>query len=362
MRNICIIQPLLAAYRLDVFEEIAEKANLSLIISESDYEAGYGKLTLPRKSNINFKLVKIFKPFGDVFGMYQKGIISYLFVNRPDTVMIFSNPRYLSFWTTLIFCRLFGIKVFPHGHGIFKKNKVSFVIKVMYKLIFVFATRYICYCDYVAKSFIKLDIDPKKIAVVENSLINRSSNPDRHLTNLKNSILFIGRIREGCNIGLLIEVVKELRLLLDTNFKIEIIGGGPKLSELELEVENISWVTLHGEIYNQTEIKKIAENSDIGVYPGDAGLSVVHYMSLGLPSVVHNDYKYHFGPEPTYIKNGVNGVTFSRDSKESLKNEILKLYEAPKLIKEMQSASFKSYVNLIKPSQAERFLEVFKAD
>ena len=362
MTKICIIQPLLAAYRLPVFEEMATKVDLSLIVSEPDDSAGYGKLIVPKNSNIKFKVVRTLRPFGDVFGMYQRSIISYLLEVRPDAVMIFSNPRYLSFWTTLICCRLLGIRVFPHGHGIFKKAKISIMIRLMYKLIFLLATRYVCYCDYVLKCFGQLNVDESQLAVVENSLVNKSPSPTRYVSPIKNSILFVGRVREGSNLYLLIEAVTELRRYLDTDFELHIVGGGSQFSQLASRVNDVSWITLYGEIYDQVEIKNIADQCDIGVYPGDAGLSVVHYMSLGLPSVVHNDYRNHLGPEPTYIEEGVNGVIFSRDNKETLINSLIKLYKAPDLLKKMQLASFNSYVSLINPSQAERFIKVLVAN
>ena len=358
MRKICIIQPLLAAYTLPVFEEMATNVDLSLIISELDDDDGYGKLIPPKNSNINFKIVKTLRPFGNIFGMYQANIISHISQIRPDAVMIFSNPRYLSVWTTLICCRVLGIKVFPHGHGVFKKAKISFTIRVMYRLIFSLATRYVCYCDYVLKSFIRLNVDESRLAVVENSLVNKSPSPTKHLSSIKNSILFVGRIREGSKLELLIEAVKELRLLLKIDFKLHIVGGGSKFSELVYSAKNIPWVTLHGETYKQPDIKKIADGCDIGVYPGDAGLSVVHYMSLGLPTVLHNDYQNHLGPEPAYIKEGVNGVFFSRDNKTTLINALLKLYDGHELLREMQLASYNSYVKLTQPSQAERFIKV----
>ena len=362
MTKICIIQPLLAAYRLPVFEEMATKVDLSLIVSEPDDSAGYGKLIVPKNSNIKFKVVRTLRPFGDVFGMYQRSIISYLLEVRPDVVMIFSNPRYLSFWTTLICCRLLGIRVFPHGHGIFKKAKISIMIRLLYKLIFLLATRYVCYCDYVLKCFGQLNVDKNQLATVENSLVNKSPSPTRYLSPIKNSILFLGRIREGSKLQLLIEAVTELRRYLDIDFELHIVGGGPQYSQLASRVKDESWITLYGEIYDQVEIKNIADQCDIGVYPGDSGLSVVHYMSLGLPSVVHNDYSNHYGPEPTYIEEGVNGVIFSRDNKEMLINTLIKLYESPELLKKMQLASYNSYVSLINPSQAERFIKVLVAN
>ena len=142
---------------------------------------------------------------------------------------------------------------------------------------------------------------------------------------------------------------------------LDVIGKGSEFSKLELNSKSIPWITLHGEIYDQENIKKIANNCDIGVYPGDAGLSVVHYMSLGLPSVVHNNYRHHFGPEPTYIKDGFNGVNFSRDNLETFIEAIKRIYEKPNLLKEMQFSSYKSYIKLTKPSQAQRFLEVLNS-
>ena len=59
----------------------------------------------------------------------------------------------------------------------------------------------------------------------------------------------------------------------------------------------------------------------MGVYPGDAGLSVVTYLALGLPVVVHDDLYKHMGPEPSYVSEE-NGKLFTRGDCESLKTSI----------------------------------------
>jgi len=358
LKKILIVQPLLTAYNLPVFEEIAARSDLRLVVSKPEVSAGYGDIGLGENSQIDLRVVRQISIFGSTFGMYQVGVLREIFSFRPDAVMIFANLRYLSFWTVLFFCRLVGVKVFPHGHGVFKKYQISMALRVAYRLVFFLSTKYICYCNYVAKSFDRMEPQKNKIVTVENALINEFANPKKHKSDITNGILFLGRVREDSGLHLLINAVEKLRLFRGQQYQLHIIGDGDGFLDIKTRTDELPWVTLYGERYLQSEISAIADQCDVGVYPGDAGLSVVHYMSLGLPTVVHSELLCHKGPEPSYIEEGVNGIRFKRGSEEDLVRALVRVYQQPDELKEMQRASYASYVDLTNPSSASRFLGI----
>ena len=131
-------------------------------------------------------------------------------------------------------------------------------------------------------------------------------------------LLFIGRIRSGSSLDKLLDFVQKNKFL-----EINIIGEGAHFKELQKKFSknNIKW---HGGIFNPNQIQKISSKCHFGVYPGNAGLSIVHYLSLNLPVIIHSDITSHQGPEPSYINNGFNGFTF-KDSND--KNNLLSLLE-----------------------------------
>ena len=63
------------------------------------------------------------------------------------------------------------------------------------------------------------------------------------------------------------------------------------------------------------------QNSDIFVYPGGIGLSLVHAYSFGLPVITTDNMDVH-GPEIELLKQGVNGDFFTDNDSIDLANKI----------------------------------------
>ena len=63
-------------------------------------------------------------------------------------------------------------------------------------------------------------------------------------------------------------------------------------------------------------------NSDIFVYPGGAGLSLLHAMSFGLPVITTDDLASQ-GPEFELLIPGITGDVYKNNSFEDLADKIL---------------------------------------
>jgi hypothetical protein len=135
---------------------------------------------------------------------------------------------------------------------------------------------------------------------------------------------------------------------------LHVIGDGEEGEALRTKAHDCPWVVFHGGVYDPEQIRKISLECFAGCYPGNAGLSVVHMMSLSLPVITHNDLQAH-GPEPSFIRDGVSGLLYDHaDPEPSLYQALRSLASDPAKVAEMRQNAFADYQSLAHPSLAER--------
>ena len=143
---------------------------------------------------------------------------------------------------------------------------------------------------------------------------------------------------------------------------LHVIGTGKGGQLLQKETNDHTWIVLHGETYDQERIRGISMDCFLGCYPGNAGLSVVHMMSLSLPTVTHDDLLSHQGPEPSFVRDGVSGVLYDhRNPEESLYQAIKSLAADPLRLAKMRQAAFEDYQHLVNPPLSARFWSILDA-
>ena len=361
MKRLCIVQPRLTMYRLSIFEELTRYYNVDLVYSPNNGKDSFcnpQKIISKKIRQYRFPLLKL---FGNKFGLIQLGICKYMIREKPDIIILGTNPRFLSFFQVLFFGKLLGIDIYAHGHGLFKKKQINFLYRFMVKLILKLVKGYICYAPIVKKSFLDFGFSDKKLFVAENSLVNNFQVRPEEKTGKELGILFIGRLRKNSDFPLLINVMEKVRLETKFDLSLHVIGDGSEQKTLYEYSSQKSWIHLYGEIYDQLSIQKISQNCFLGCYPGNAGLSIVHMMSLSLPPITHNIIIAHQGPEPSYIENGINGLLFDYyEPQKSLYELIKKIIVSPKHIKDMQRAAFETYQSLTNPSLAMRLHSIIE--
>lgn len=369
-KRIAIVQGVLTEYRLPVFLEMAERCDIDLVYSSTTPESGYrGAAPQPAPGVRYFHTVAV-APFGARVGMLQWGLAKYILRERPDAILTCCNSRYLSFWTMLALGRLCGIPVHVHGHGMYKKGQINPAYRLMTNTMLRMITSYIAYAPVVGDSFSTFGFDMGKVAVAENSLVNRFPVRPEEKTGGENGILFIGRLRSDSGLDLLIRVIDRIRAQDAIPLTLHIIGegkgGGKKAGEAKPALQNdpaaASWIHRYGECYDPQRIREISLQCCSGCYPGNAGLSVVHLMSLSLPIVTHDDMRSH-GPEPSFIEDGVHGVLFDHSNREeSLYRALTSLIRDRAQLSRMQHAAFAEYQRISHPSLAARLWSIVDAD
>jgi glycosyltransferase involved in cell wall biosynthesis len=349
--TLLIVQPYLTKYRLPVFKELNQYFAVTIIASQS---SDYGSDIYDKDLAIN--TVSEISLANKLF--WQASLVKNILLKKYDMLFITANPRYISTLLTLFFAKVRGVKVLLHGQGLYNKKSVSFSSKFIYQFFNFFSDRYIAYTNFSKESLVSLPIY-KKTVVAENSIVNEFSVEKDDGS--QNGVLFVGRLREGSEIEMLIDACLEINASIVRDVDpiiLYIIGGGRELIQLKDKYSKHPCITFCGEIYDSKTISEISKNCFLGCYPGDAGLSVLHYMSLSLPVVVHSDIHMHMGPEPSYVEPGVNGFHFDRKNKSSLIQSIIEMKVNKPALQKMQKNAYSTYKSIVNPPLASRFEKI----
>jgi glycosyltransferase involved in cell wall biosynthesis len=359
MKRLGVIQPHLSNASREMFIELAEYCPLDLVVSPEPPGMGFKIAPLEKGLGVRCFSVPTLMPFGRKFGWIQWGVVNYILRERPETIFLNANPRYLTLWTTLLCAKLLGIPVYAHGHGFYRRGRIGALYKLMMMALLKLVTSYICYSPMVRQAFLENGFSGRKLAVAHNSMINRfpilpQEREEKEKTGTELGILFIGRLRRESRLDLLMRVVERIRREDGFPLLLHVVGDGEEGGALRVLARNCPWVVFHGGLYDSEQIRKVSLECFAGCYPGNAGLSVVHMMSLSLPVITHDDMRAH-GPEPSFIRDGVSGVLYDHaDPDESLYQAIRGLASDRARVARMRQNAFADYQSLAHPSLAER--------
>lgn len=353
--SLFIIQPVLTSYRLEFFNELSSNFNSTTIYSIHNSGNGFNNNIKGKFNSIHTLLI------GDrAKAYYQKGIISSIIKNKPSAIFLTADLRAIHYFIILIISKMLKIPIFPHGQGLYDKPNPSLIHRVLFKTTIWLSSAYICYTKSAYQTLIGIGVKAEKLSIMDNTIVNEFPVRFEDKKNIDNKLLYIGRLRKGCNLELLFDVMK---ILEEKNIRLtlDIIGDGEQRAQLESYSNKLELnINFLGAIYDYELISAISKDSMIGIYPGDAGLSVVHYMSLSLVPIVHSNLSKHMGPEPSYVQDNKNGVTFKRNSSQDLSKVLLNLLSDKEKIRLLSVNAFQSYTSLSEPSMASKLLGAMK--
>jgi glycosyltransferase involved in cell wall biosynthesis len=262
--------------------------------------------------------------------------VFHVLINYPDRKAAFvpAYTGHLGIVLSALFLSLFRIPIFVHGQALFKKPQASHMDWLISLFWLGVSCRYLSYSAIGIEGPFLLPCFKQKISVLpnrfesicalglENFVPNFASFTGANVLR----VLFIGRDRPGARLDLALQLIELLRTS----------GKAVALDIIGVEASPAPGVTFHGPLFADN-IREIAANCHVGLYPGDAGLSVLHYMALGLCPVVHRDIRLHSGPEPGYLQEGISARLFERGSLSSLADIFLDFYSSPRNLAKMRS-------------------------
>ncbi|MES2884625.1 MAG: hypothetical protein V4709_07465 [Pseudomonadota bacterium] len=354
-----IVQPYLTAYRLPVFAEIARHfESVILASSPAPAQSGYGQPGIGGTRIQQHVLLTEVRLLGGRL-LWQRGLMHLLWTSRPSRLLIAANPRSLSFWMALLACRLLGIACYSYGQGFYDKPQPPRWLVLTYRLLIAGSRCYICYTASGVESLRRHGISGA-LLVAENSLLLTAPTPPADKTGSELGVLYLGRLREGCNLGLLIESMAAARTQTALDLKLHVIGDGAFAADLKIRYCKLDWIRWHGERYEQAAVREIARDCRVGCHPGDAGLSVVHFMGLSLIPVIHDRLDLHMGPEPSYVVDGVNGRRFNHAEAATSLPQVLAALFTSNDGAALSAAAFRSYQQLNEPSLGMRLVRILQ--
>ena len=262
--------------------------------------------------------------------IWQSKFLKELINNKPDILILLGEMNVISNWLLAVFGRLFRIKVYYWGHGIYGNEGF---LKRLFRILFLkLAYGHILYGEWAKTKLIRNGFDKEKLQVVYNSL-NYDGQKEHFEKLLKQKtqtkvfkLIFIGRLTKTKKIDLLIKDLEKISNQI--KYELNIVGDGlekPYLIHLknELGLSNINFL---GPIYDEQTLSELIFNSNVCVSPGNIGLTAMHSLSYGTPVITHNDFKNQM-PEAEAITENINGLFFRKDNIDDLAEKILKSSE-----------------------------------
>ena len=300
-----ILQPYLYSYRKSIFDNLSRYCDLVLAAEQ--------KVDIHNSSRFEFIQSKIISlPFGF---HYQTRILNCRLIKSSDFVWIPLDVSNISYLLVFFISIITGCGVIFHTQGNYSHKNYSLFRELLLKTLLPRAKTTFYYSD---SCFVKPFTDIVHRYHILNNRYECMPVPQCFSPEFSQSsnLLFIGRLRERSGILSACSVIDKL-VKDQFNVVFHIIGNGPFFSSISSQYRHLiesKNIIMHGSIDEYFQITTIARKCSIGLYLGDAGLSVLHYMSLGLCPLIHDNMTSHKGPEPSYLIDNVNGkLVDSRD-------------------------------------------------
>jgi glycosyltransferase involved in cell wall biosynthesis len=257
--------------------------------------------------------------------VWQAPLARKSFLKRFQVVIAEFNPRILSNVWLLIQCRRLGIPFIWWGHGVYPHS--SHFVCLLRKFFAAISDAVIVYSPSDAKNVRLLGVDPRKIFVAPNSIDLVPIDRVRERRNLafseRSYILFVGRLVRSKQVNSLLVAFNAARSALPRRTKLCIIGEGPERPMLEVlaqKMEMSKVVLFPGAVHDESKLVGYFQKAFITVFPGPAGLGILHSFAYGVPCLIARGAKH--GPEIDAFSKGHNGDDFLFQDPKSLAKQL----------------------------------------
>ncbi len=314
-------------YRESVYRKIDETFDVQFYFGK---DLGMGANTIEKidyslfkKSPIEFENKIILRKI-----LWRTKLLGLAF-KKYDTFILTGDLSY-SYIPFVILGHILGKRIYGWGHGPKfleqerNKKPLHYILNAIYKWFLKRLNGFFTYGEKGRNRMIELGFDGSKLYPIFNSLntgtdaeknkLLKSSVYQEHFNNDFPTILFIGRLTPVKKLDWLLKCLKYLEK--DEVFcNLIIIGDGTEKEKLinltsEFKLHNRVW--FYGKCHDENILKSLLYNADVCVSPGDVGLTVIHAMTYGLPTISHDDFNTQM-PEYETILNGRTGYLYKKD-------------------------------------------------
>ncbi|MDH3645750.1 MAG: glycosyltransferase [Gammaproteobacteria bacterium] len=314
-QRVLVVQPACPDYRRAFFELLARQLNVLLICSEVSIDGAKSDVA---GINCPVELVET-TAFGRM-AAWQKNVVRRLLRDPPEVLVVNGNPRYLSTLVALVVARIKGIKIVWWGHAMSSTSRPlrAWLRKQLMRLahrVFLYYPEEVPLLPAVLrKRAVGIDnsVDTEKCLAVSDTLTKHQIENFKTGLGLgtEKMVLTIGRLTKKARVDLVLRALAELRAV--DNIRLAILGGGEELDDLKKTaarlgvMDNVFFV---GPVFDEAQIGLWMRSSDLFVYGGAVGLSLVHAFCYALPAVISSPASGHM-PEALLFRDGEHGMSF----------------------------------------------------
>jgi glycosyltransferase involved in cell wall biosynthesis len=329
--NICCVFNLAPHYRSSIYKLMNKELDCDFYfgnkVESSIKLLDYSELNGFKKEVENIRILNTsFK--------WQKNVVGLVFKKKYKYFILTGDASILSNWMIAFFGLCLNKKVYLWMHGLTKE--LSWKGKLITFPLYHMSSKFLLYSDYSKNLMLKNGFNPNKMVCIYNSLdydsqlalrkkLKKSSIYSDYFKNNFSTLIYIGRIQKSKKIHFLIDALSILR---SKNIFCNLVIVGSDTENVELEkniskraLENFVW--MFGPCYEEEKIAELLYNADVCVSPGNIGLTAIHSMSYGTPTITHGNFQNQ-GPEFESIVSGVTGDFFEENNIEDLSVKIQK--------------------------------------
>jgi glycosyltransferase involved in cell wall biosynthesis len=339
-KNLIVVQPALPFYRIPFFQQLSSllKNNFKLYFSPpspdlqqismlQNYQFPHHELPRLSLLFLNFR--------------WQTGLLSIPISRHSSIVCICGAPRDLSTLFLLLKCKIFGVPIVWWGQ--YWSSTSTYVGLLVRLFLMRICSSILFYTNLEVDRYLSSHpswLTNQCVSGIDNGanyeLVKTLAQP--YFFNKRPlAIIFIGRPTLKAQFHLLLEA---LGLIEDISITVHIIGA---LESSVFSSENTRHSLLfHGSTVDESMISAYMNSSLLFVYPGSVGLSLVHAMAYGLPSIIHSNRLHHMPEADAASKH--TSFFFDEYSSSSLASTIRFALSSPHLCEAKSQAS----INIIK--------------
>jgi L-malate glycosyltransferase len=347
-RRVCIIQPVMKAYRVSFFEKLADDLRAHGVVLQVVYGRPWPE-EAQRGDNVSLP-----SPLGQEVPTWVLG--GKLFVQphlwpwlQADLVIIEHANKHLLSWL-LLALRALGLKRLAFwGHGRDSKADPAAMGERIKRRSLHAVDWWFAYSAGAAAYVAKQGFDRGRITVVENAVDTRvlreqlNSIGGAEVENLRAQLgwlpgepvaVYCGSLYTNKRLDLLFHSA-DLLHQRQSGYRLLIIGGGPMQADVQAFCASRPWVRAVGPRFGRDKALHLRLAS-LWLNPGALGLGILDAFVAGLPMVTTTNPGH--GPEIEYLEDGVNGLVLAPDA-TAFAQGVADLLDQPQRLAAQQSAA-----------------------
>ena len=346
--RVVIQQPSLAAYRVPVYRELAQRKGIDLRVRYGQEAA----ITNVAPDGFDGQGVKRHRWAFFGHPVYWHSVqLHYASRAQTDVLVLSWDLHYASLVPAMLKARLAGVPTVLWGHG-YSKREAGWRAKLRMwaaKL----GTALLFYNHTTAQRYLDMGFEPSRVFVALNALDQAPiqearrhwlDRPDaleefrqRHGLKAGPVVLFVSRFDPVNRLDLLIRAIERLRADHPTVTAVIVGKGEPEESNIRRLAQSLGvedHVRFPGAIYDERELAPWFLSAQAFCYPANIGLSILHAFGYGLP-VVTGDRVVAQNPEIEALRDGENGLVYTDGDDSALAATLDRLFRDPSLAKRL---------------------------